>query len=116
MGWSIVDAETSSLIDYGVVLYQKSSDAKDRRGARAARRLKKRRNHRIERLALLFYTKGINPKRSIDPDLLLKRVKGLTDKIELQDIVNISYYIATHRGYIPFNVDKEERTTVEISR
>lgn len=54
VGWSIVDAETSSLIDYGVVLYQKSSDAKDRRGARAARRLKKRRNHRIERLALLF--------------------------------------------------------------
>lgn len=115
VGWSIVDAETSSLIDYGVVLYQKSSDAKDRRGARAARRLKKRRNHRIERLALLFYTKGINPKRSIDPDLLLKRVKGLTDKIELQDIVNISYYIATHRGYIPFNVDKEERTTVELA-
>lgn len=115
VGWSILDAENNSLIDYGVVLYQSSSDAKLRRGARAARRLKKRRNHRIERLALLFNNKGINPQKSIDPDLLQKRIKGLNERIELQDVVNIVYYLATHRGYIPFNVDNEEKATVELT-
>ena len=50
---------------------------------------------------------------TIEPELLNKRVKGLKEKLEPQEIVNIICYFMMHRGYIPFG--DEERTLVKLN-
>lgn len=107
-GWSILDYETREIVKSGVALFTASDDAKNRRTLRSSRRLKKRRLHRIERMAILFHNHNIPTKRTIDPELIYKRKKGLTEKLEVQDIVNICYYFARRRGYIPFNLDESQ--------
>lgn len=114
VGWSIINQETNEIEDYGVVRYQESSDAQERRRLRAARRLRNRRLHRVERLALLFKENGIPTQRTIEPELLLKRTKGLKEEIFVQDIINIIYYFAVHRGYIPFDDEKLDREVVNL--
>lgn len=110
-GWSIIKSGSGEIIKAGSALFNNSNDAKGRRGFRAVRRLKKRKLHRIERLAVLLNENGINPHRTIDEKLIFKRKQGLTEKISLQDIINIIYYFSIHRGYIPFDDEKQERET-----
>lgn len=114
VGWSIVNQETNEIVDCGVVRYQESSDAQERRKLRASRRLRNRRLHRVERLALLFKENGIPTQRTIEPELITKRAKGLKEELSVQEIVNIIYYFAMHRGYIPFDDEKQEREVVQL--
>lgn len=114
VGWSVINLDTNEIVDYGVVRYTESSDAQDRRGYRSVRRLRNRRLHRIERLALLFNKYNLPTTKTIENNLLQKRIDGLNSELSWQEIVNIIYYFATHRGYIPFNDEKNERETVNL--
>ena len=109
VGWAIYDLEEKQIIDKGVVRYEKASGAQDRRKVRGSRRLTKRRRHRVERLAQYLYKIGFWTKRSYEPDLLQKRIKGLKEELTEQEITNILYYFSIHRGYIPFDEEKTDR-------
>lgn len=115
VGWAVYDINNNTIIDKGVVRYEKSSDAQDRRGFRSSRRLNKRKHHRVERIAMYLNSIGFNTRRSYEPELLEKRIKGLQYELTEQEIVNIIYYFAIHRGYIPFDDEKPERNIHEFS-
>ena len=70
---------------------------------------KKRKHHRVERIYELLESRNICFNNISDSNLLEKRLNGLNSKIEMQDIVNIIFYFARHRGYIPYK-DDDERT------
>lgn len=109
VGWAKYDYDNKEIVDKGVVRFQESSDAQERRSIRGSRRLNKRAHHRVERLAILFKKYNFNTKRTYEPYLLEKRIKGLKEKLEEVDITNIMYYFSIHRGYIPFDDEKSER-------
>ena len=109
VGWAVYDLISQEIIDKGVVRYKESSDAQDRRGIRGSRRLNKRRHHRVERLAVFLNSISFNTKRTYEVDLLEKRILGLSEKLSEQEITNIIYYFAIHRGYIPFDDEKTDR-------
>lgn len=109
VGWAVYDFEKLEIIDKGVVRYKESSNAQDRRGFRASRRLNKRKHHRVERLAEVLHKYNFCTKRSYEPELLDKRLSGLNSQLSEQDIANIIYYFAIHRGYIPFDDEEQER-------
>lgn len=109
VGWAVYDFSKQCIIDKGVVRFESSSDASGRRATRGSRRLNKRRHHRVERLAIFLNSINFNTKRNYEPDLLDKRIKGLTEKLTEEEISNIIYYFAIHRGYIPFDDEKPER-------
>jgi CRISPR-associated protein, csn1 family len=111
VGWSIINSETKEIEKCGVRLFSPSEKADERRGYRAARRLKKRKKNREEDI-LKILNKINFPNKSIDSTLIYKRNKGLSQQIEKQDITNIICYYATHRGYIPFG--DEERELVDL--
>lgn len=110
VGWAVYDFEKHEIIDKGVVRYKASDSAENRRNSRSARRLNKRKHHRVERLAEYFNEIGLNTKRSYEPEMLTKRIKGLTEELSEEEITNIIYYFAIHRGYIKFDDEKSERT------
>lgn len=109
VGWAVYDFEKQEIIDKGVVRYKASDTAENRRNTRSSRRLNKRKHHRVERLAEYFNQIGLNTKRSYEPEMLTKRIKGLTEELTEEELTNIIYYFAIHRGYIPFDDEKPER-------
>ncbi|MBS1363924.1 MAG: type II CRISPR RNA-guided endonuclease Cas9 [Bacilli bacterium] len=109
VGWAKYDLETKKVIDKGVVRFKESSTAQDRRIIRGSRRLRKRKQHRVERLAIQLSNINFCTSRSWEPELLNKRIKGLNESLSEQEITNIIYWFAIHRGYIPFDEEKPER-------
>lgn len=113
VGWSILNNDTKQIEDYGVRLFPVSNDAKDRREARNTRRRLKRRETRLDDTLNLLKKYGFNEENTVDENLIEKRVKGLNEKLEKQDIVNILCYMTVHRGYIPFGDEKV--TLIDLS-
>lgn len=109
VGWAVYDFEKQEIIDKGVVRYKASDTAENRRNTRSSRRLNKRKHHRVEKLAEYFNKVGLNTKRSYEPEMLTKRIKGLKEELTEEELTNIIYYFAIHRGYIPFDDEKPER-------
>lgn len=108
VGWSIVDMDKKEIEKCGVRMFSVSKGAEERRNYRSSKRTKQRKNTRKKDILLLFESISFPNTNTIDPDLIEKRVKGLKEKIEKQDIVNILCYMVTHRGYIPFGDDDVE--------
>ncbi len=110
VGWAIYDYDTKMIIDKGVVRFKASDTAKNRRNLRSSRRLNKRKHHRVERIANYLKEIKFHTARSYEPELLLKRIKGLNEQLTEQEITNIIYYFAIHRGrgYVPFDDEKSE--------
>ena len=98
VGWAVYDLNQSTILDKGVVRYQESSNAQDRRSIRGSRRLNKRKHHRVERLAELLFSIKFNTKRTYEPELLEKRIKGLSKELTEQEITNIIYNVEIQRG------------------
>ena len=109
VGWAKYDLDKKTIVDKGIVRFKESSDAQDRRSIRGARRLRKRKQHRVERLAIELANINFCTTRSYETELLDKRIKGLNEKLTEQEIANIIYYFAIHRGYIPFDEEKQDR-------
>lgn len=113
VGWAIINEEKNTLEKTGVRIYTTSDVAKERREARNTRRRMKRRKNRVEETLKLFQSISFPNNITTDEKLIDKRVKGLHQKLEKQDIVNIVSYFMMHRGYIPFG--DEERELVELA-
>lgn len=112
VGWAVLDDDGQTYVDKGVVKFEQGQKAEDRRNARGTRRRYHRRKYRIERLQRVFKEYNLPVEHTTDSNLLDKRIKGLEDKLELQDITNIIVYFAIHRGYISFDSETRESDIV----
>lgn len=113
VGYSVVDEETKKILKKGVRLFSQANEAEDRRIARNTRRRLKRRENRVNETLRLFESIGFPNELTIDTELLHKRVRGLKEKLNSQEIVNIICYFMMHRGYIPFG--DEGRDLVDLN-
>ena len=113
VGYSVILADSKKIIKKGVRLFSQANEAEERRIARNTRRRLKRRENRVNETLQLFKSIDFPNEITIEPELLNKRVKGLKEKLEPQEIVNIICYFMMHRGYIPFG--DEERTLVKLN-
>ena len=112
VGWAVLDDGGNTYVDKGFVKFEQGQKAEDRRNARGTRRRYHRRKYRIERLQKVFKEYNMPVEHTTDSNLLDKRIKGLDDKLELQDITNIIVYFAIHRGYISFDSETRESDLV----
>lgn len=112
VGWSVTDLTKNKILDKGVYLFIEGKKAEERRLARSTRRLKKRKQHRLERIRLLLDEKNIKEDNTYDSELLNKRLLAIKQKVEMQDIVNIIMYFARHRGYIPYKDEDERKSEI----
>lgn len=113
VGWSVIYPETNKIENKGVRLFNIAAAAADRRTSRDTRRRLKRRDNRLKESLILFESIQFPNENTIDANLLQKRIDGLKQQIEKQDIVNITCYYMTHRGYIPFG--DEERELIQLN-
>ena len=77
VGWSVFNLKENRILDKGVYLFSEAEKAEDRRGYRSVRRRKKRKLHQIERINILFNSKGISENNTYDSQLLEKSFKVL---------------------------------------
>lgn len=123
VGWGIVD-ENNKIVDAGVRLFPEASgDNLVRRTRRGARRLLRRRNHRLERLKELLLEYKIIPDLKYDfysctttPYHL--RAKGLKECLTDRELVVALFHLVKRRGIQNFSLDSasndEDQSTKHI--
>lgn len=117
VGWGIIDTDTLEIIDAGVRLFEEATRNanEERRGFRGARRLKRRRNHRLERAKKLFEEYGI-PTTAIGTGNPYEiRCKALEDKVSLEELAIGLYHIVKRRGTVLDTPMDDETTGGELS-
>lgn len=110
VGWAIYDQEGQKFLDRGVKIFNQANSAADRRSNRALRRRYHRQFHRIERFNRLLEKNNINYQQTQDTNLLEKRIKGLTQEISQQEVLNILRFFLKYRGYNPVGNDTRENS------
>ena len=113
LGWGIVDVN-DEIVDAGVRLFPeggKEVNTGDRRAQRGARRLLRRRSHRLERAKKLLVEIGIM--NSLEEKKLFGkitpyhlRVKGLREKLEEKELSMALLHLVKRRGL--HNVDAQD--------
>lgn len=109
-GWAVYNNDTKINEDQGVYLFEQAKSAQDRRANRSIRRRYNRTNYRELRLRRLLDDYNFNEQVKPDNRLIDIRIKGLNEKLDKQQIVNVLNFYIKQRGYIPF---KEGRDGVE---
>lgn len=108
VGWSVYSVDQDKILDKGVKLFYQANKAEDRRGARALRRRYKRQNHRIERFEQVLKSNNLILPNEIDSNMLETRIKGQSELITTQELVNILRFFLKYRGYNPTANDTRE--------
>lgn len=114
IGWSIYDLDNSSIVNYGVRIFNESSSASDRRSFRAGRRLRKRKKNRIKDVKNILDSINFPSNNTLDTKMIYTRCRGIKEQITKQDITNILFYFCTNRGYIPFDENDDPKTKLEF--
>ena len=126
IGWSVVNLEKNRIEDLGVRIFETPENpkngeslAKPRRDARSARRRLRRRRQRLDYLKQWFTANGLlsserieyalSPEHNHEYNPYELREKGLTEKLEPEELFVALYHIAKRRGY------KSNRKKVEES-
>lgn len=102
VGWGIIDQNTGEIIDAGVRLFEEAerNANEERRNFRGSRRLKRRRNHRLERGRQLFEKHGLplygigsfNPYKA--------RYNGLYKNITKEELTAGLFHLVKMRGTV----------------
>lgn len=117
------------VFDSGENIRKKASNAQERSGYRSVRRLLRRRKHRKERVKKFFLKiKLMNEiqlkaweERNGDQNVLKTRIKGLSEKLKPEEILDCIIHICNHRGYCEFydedscneNINKDDLKKIE---
>ncbi|KIX89971.1 CRISPR-associated protein Cas9 [Staphylococcus microti] len=120
VGYGLIDYDTKSIIDAGVRLFPEANADNNlgRRAKRGARRLKRRRIHRLERVKSLLseykIISGLAPTNNQPYNI---RVKGLTEQLTKDELAVALLHIAKRRGIHNVDVaaDKEETASDSLS-
>lgn len=120
VGYGLIDYHSRQIIDAGVRLFPEANAENNvgRRAKRGARRLKRRRIHRLERVKeLLSEYKIISDLVPTNNQTYNIRVKGLTEQLTKDELAVALFHIAKRRGIhnVDVAVDKEETTTDSLS-
>lgn len=115
VGWAVLDVEGESVVDVGTRVFQEGVDRdtkgaevsknETRRTARGARRGRKRRNYRKDKLLRMLVRHGLLPEcskelqRVFDLDPYLLRAKGLDEKLESYEFGRVLYHLNQRRGF-----------------
>jgi len=121
IGWALLESKTESgndfsrIIDAGVRIFQEGVDRSttgaelsknaQRRAARGARKLHKRRNQRRESLQALLIDRDLLPDSQEDFDTLMQvnpyqlRAKGLNEQLSFYELGRVLYHINQRRGF-----------------
>ncbi len=109
VGWALLDVENQKVIDTGVRVFQEGVDRdtkgaevsknETRRTARGARRSRKRRSYRKDKLFRMVVRRGLLPS---DPDVLQRvfdtdpyqlRAKGLDEELTDYELGRVLYHL-----------------------
>lgn len=117
VGWGIIDEETGEIIDAGVRLFEEvERDAnEERRNFRSSRRVKRRRNHRLERARALFKeyqfpTSGIG---KVDP--YEARYRAIYREVSKEELVAGLFHLVKMRGTVLDSPEEETVSNNELS-
>lgn len=116
VGWGLID-ENRDIIDAGVRLFPEADgkNNESRRTTRGARRLKRRRKHRLDRIKSLLRENNIWPedsefdkKKRTQPYEL--RQKGLYEKLTKEELAIALRHLGKRRGIHNVEVAEDEKT------
>lgn len=113
VGWGIIDKDTNEVIDAGVRLFEEATRNanEERRNFRGARRLKRRRKHRLERAEDFLKSNGfpIEIIGSIDP--YRARYVGLEEELSKNELAAALYHLIKRRGTTIDTPEEDEKTS-----
>ncbi|SFC43999.1 CRISPR-associated endonuclease Csn1 [Alkalibacterium subtropicum] len=113
VGWGIIDKDTNEVIDAGVRLFEEATRNanEDRRNFRGARRLKRRRKHRLERAEDFLKSNGfpVDGIGSIDP--YRARYVGLSEELSKTELAAALYHLIKRRGTTIDTPEEDEKTS-----
>ena len=112
VGWAVLNENTKEIIESGVRLFESGDASKnqERRAFRESKRVTRRRKHRLERLTDFMEEYDFFKPTNINLSPLELRNKGLTERLEKDEIFVCLYNIAKHRG-VAYLEDIEEAKT-----
>ncbi|MGF7127030.1 CRISPR-associated endonuclease Csn1 [Natronobacillus azotifigens] len=117
VGWGIINEDSGEIIDAGVRLFEESTRNanEDRRGFRGARRLKRRRSHRLERAYQLFntYNLPVSGIGKIDP--YKARYEAINGSVSLEELVAAFYHLIKKRGTVLDSTEDDKTVGNELS-
>lgn len=117
VGWGIINEETGEIIDAGVRLFEEAerNANEDRRGFRGARRLIRRRSHRLERAKSLFEQYGL-PLTGIGKiDPYTARYNSIYGNVSKEELVAGLYHLVKMRGTTLDSPEDEKVSDNELS-
>lgn len=111
VGWGVIQNDDEELVikESGVRLFPQrdASQNEERRGFRGIRRNKRRRNRRLNDLVKIMSIYGIECPEIFDNNPLELRKRGLSDKLEKEELFIALYNLVKHRG-ISYLEDMED--------
>lgn len=115
IGWALLDTEDRKIIDSGIRIFQEGVDRDNngaeisknaaRRMARGARKTRKRRNYRKDKLFRMLLRNGLLPpgekeiKALFEQEPYFLRAKGLNEKLSRYEIGRVLYHLNQRRGF-----------------
>ena len=100
VGFGLINNENGQVLEAGVRLFSSADPSKnqERRRSRGARRLNRRKVHRLERIRELLEEYEIYQEDISDLTPYHLRVRGLSEKLESGELYAALYNLAKHRG------------------
>lgn len=116
VGYGIIDKEKKEIVDAGVRIFKegnKDDNANGRRPKRGARRLKRRKKHRLERVRELLREYNILQSEEVPTSTnpYEIRVKGLQERLTADELVIALLHLAKRRGIHNIDVIDDEKTS-----
>lgn len=120
VGYGIINADNKKVIDAGVRIFPEANveNNEGRRSKRGARRLHRRRTHRLERVKYLLEEYKLFDRNDVptSDNPYAIRVKGLTEALSKDELVIALLHLSKRRGLHNIEViDKDENGSNELS-
>ncbi|MFS0614235.1 type II CRISPR RNA-guided endonuclease Cas9 [Lederbergia ruris] len=117
VGWGIIDAKTGEIIDAGVRLFEEATRNanEERRSFRGARRLKRRRTHRLERFKNLMEEAEISLAGVGKINPYEARKKAIYEKVSEEELGAALYHLVKRRGVVLDAPDEDSASGNELS-
>ncbi|WP_051258575.1 type II CRISPR RNA-guided endonuclease Cas9 [Atopococcus tabaci] len=113
VGWGLINEKTGEIVDAGVRLFEEATRNanEERRQFRGARRLKRRRKHRLERTRELLEKNNFSCKaiQSIDP--YQARYNALYNFVSKEELAAALYHLVKRRGTTLDIPEENEKTS-----
>ena len=113
VGYGIINAETKEVVDAGVNIFPEADGENNagRRSARGARRLKRRRIHRLDRIKQLLRENGLLDAENIpkNTNIYEVKVKGLEKPLTKEELVAALLHTAKRRGIDNINISDDDK-------